>query len=265
MFERPFENKKYLELPKLIGEVDSDTLLAHARMSERREEEAVTIPTKVELAKVAGSSLIEAALTIDDPIHEHDDYRLGLLDDGQAALLRVVEYEEELLETGQKSPDDQAELLKAILQTAFLHVYADMICGEITSDTKSELIGFLDKHIRLTTRLRNELGKRHGILRSNLSGLLSELRVLHDAWKHYQREGDKVATPASNRADNGSYREHETHDIMYFVQLPDTTFTPTDREEVKTRSSFLQNNLGYLMRYDNSIAVVEKDGSLTRY
>lgn len=266
MSERPFENQRYLELPKSIGQVDSDTLLAHARTNEREEEKAVTTHTKAELAKMVGSSFIEAALTIDDPSHDHDDYRLGLLDDGQAALLRAISYEEELMETGQKSPDDQVELLRAMLNAAFQNVYGDMVCGEVTNDTKSEIVGFLNKHINLTSRLRNELSKRHGVLRSNLTGLLSEMRVLLDAWERYKRTGDKFATPASNRADNGAYLKHETHDIMYFTQLPDTTFQLSHNEEVKTKSSFLQNNLGYLIHYGDQIAVVDKnDGSLTRY
>lgn len=265
MSTQPFEHQNYLALPKSIGQVDSDTLLAHARTNEREEEIAVTTHTKAELAQVAGSNFIEAALTIDDPSHDHDDYRLGLLDDGQAALARVIAYEEELMETGQKSPDDHVELLRAMLGAAFMNVYADMICGEVTSDTKSEIIGFLNKHINLTSRLRSELSKRHGVLRSNLSGLLNEMRVLLDTWERYQRVGDKLATPASNRADNGTYLKSETHDIAYFTQHPDTTFELSHNEEVKTKSSFLKNNLGYLIRYDNQIAVVDKDGSLTRY
>lgn len=265
MFEQPFQHDTYLELPKSFGEVDSDTLLSHARAYEQRELNAPTLPTQAEQARIAGSAFVEAALVLDDPIHEHDDYRLGLLDDGQAAFLRVIDYEEDLLESGQKNPDDHVALLKARLHANFKNVYADMVCGELTHDTKEEIIGFLNKHIHLTQRLRNELHKRDSYLRQNLAGLYSELRVLLDAWQGYHVTGDEIAIPASYRADNGAHRRRETHDITYFNQVPDTTFQPTGSKEVKTKSSFMQNNLGYLVRYKNSLAIVTSDDSITHY
>lgn len=265
MPEHPHGRDRYLELPKSYGEVDFDTLLSYARKYELDEQEAASVPTKATFANRAASAFIEAALVLDDPLHDHDDYRLGLLDDGQAAFERVIGYENTLLETGQKSPDDQEAVLRADLHAAFYNVYGDMICGELTEDTKQELIGYLNKQIHLTDRLYRDLRGYHGYMRKKLSGLNSELRLLLDSWQKYQIRGDTIAIPASDRGDNGVHNKTKTHDIAYLTQLPDSTFELTGNEEVKTKSQFLQNNLGYLIRYDSSIATVDKSGTITRY
>lgn len=252
------EEENYLQLSKPIGSVDSDRLRSTGRSSEREEERAVTAHTKMQYAKAAGSSLIEAALVIQDSHqpHEYDDYRLELINDGQLALERVVRYEEQLLESGIKNPDDQSDLLRAVLLTKFQDVYNDIVCGELSELTRDSTMNALKDQLRTISRIKRYA---NGVYAEKLNGLRNEIHVLMDIWR--QGNGE-IAVPASHRADSGTFLRQETHDISCFTLQTDGSFIPTRNIEVKGESARLFEALNEFARYQSELAIVSQDGRI---
>ncbi|HET8884154.1 MAG TPA: hypothetical protein VFM68_01650 [Candidatus Saccharimonadales bacterium] len=259
----------YLKLPKIFGAVDSYDLVAHATTHAKFESHTPSLEGKSREASIVGSALVEAAIVHHDPNHNDDDYRLGLLYDGQEALLRVEDYESDLLDHGWKNPDDQVDWRRAVLQTTFKNAYADIVIGDITLVTKSEILESIDRQLKDTEQYRRDLDQHPNTrnkkvvnrYKRDADGLVAELLLFQESWQHYKEIGDNIAIPASRRGGHGNHRPNETHDVVYLGQQPDNTFRLAGVEEIKKRRSF-RKMAKHLIRYDNPIAVVGKNGSI---
>lgn len=251
--EAPETNKfvDYFHLPKRIGSVPATTLLDIAE-DNARTATMIDNPAELRFAEVAGSAYLEAALVSDRP-GEDIDQRLGLVDHGMAWLERASDAEYQLLERGFRDPDDQTDWRRIELNLAFDQVYRDILCGEVTSATKQELLTELDQHFRYASLL-----VKHTSYAQRAYGLQQEIRVLRRLWENYRHEGDAIAFPSTARGGNGLVLPDETHDIVIAtMSAPAIEF-----DTVEVKSANLKQNLKDLTRYASHLALVDKDGAI---
>lgn len=242
---------EYQHLPKLIGSVPAATLLEIAEENARL---AATIDNHAALRfeEVAGSSFIEAALVSGAPGEEVDE-RLDLIDQGLEHLRTAADIEFALLEGGFRDPDDQADWRHLELAQEFGQVYRDMVCGEVTDDTKRELLQVLPSHYRYA----NSLAK-HSRFAGEGRGLREEIGVLQRLWERRTHHSGIVAFPSTVRGGSGMIRPSETHDVVLAIEHPEGW--EFDTVEVKTARTKLRNE--HLVRYASHLAFIDSGGNL---
>lgn len=242
---------EYFNLPKLFGSIDPDVLL---RIADTNADMAARLPSVAALRyhEVAASAYTEAALVLSE--REDDiDVLLAYMDAAEPHFLAAAMEEFRHLETGFCRPDQQDRWLRADLQCEFMTVYRDIVCGEVTEQTCSEMLYALEKKIKHTAVLPNKS-------QNGLGGLLYELRILRDFWRAYRNPGDTVAFPSSARGNEGNARPQETHDIILAHQI-DGTWRFAGRE-IKGGNAL---TLAVLGRYTNPIIHVRHDGTVAEY
>lgn len=253
-------HEDYTDMPKTIGTVPADRLLEVATLHIEQFESTPSIHAQSEHAAIAGSAIIEAMLTLEDPTHQSDDYRLESLDVAATYLDITTQLEETILERGYRHPNDYTPWLRAQLNALFIDVYKDMTCGEVTDRTTAEIL----KQLRAKDRFIGDHLSQQNIPRAasrQLHGLKAEIQVLIDVWKKYAEHGKTIAVPATHRGGSGISRARHTHDVVEFTQNPDTTFTMTRQREVKTEGS-VRRKIGQLARYASTLTIVRKDGKI---
>lgn len=211
---------EYLSLPKKIGEVPSEQLFKIARESidhtydgELGQLEYVTQP-----ALIAASALVEGVLVESNGNLDNVQTHLELLDIAEELYGQVADAELQKLEAGFNHPDDQEAWLRAELQRAFIDVYRDMACGEVTLDrTKPDIIARLTKLMsQVGSQIKYEGGQHKHLL--EMTGLQGELIVLMKYWENYNRHGEVIALPSTYRGGSGHCVRRDTHDIVFAQQ-----------------------------------------------
>lgn len=195
----------YLELPKGFGAVESGVLFKFADLNAKY---AASVPVSASgrFHATAGSAYIEAVLTqsfSEDAV----DTRLDCLADAAQHLRAAADVEYDFLERGIIHPNDQDKWQRAELQYDFMDVYRDLVCGEVTGQTRNEILEKLDRRIEYTKYFAGK-----GYLRAE--GFLGELLALRSVWKAHQSPLDRVAFPSTVRGGDGASLPHQTHDIV---------------------------------------------------
>lgn len=265
MTERVISNPRldYIQLPKEIGQVDFDTLLQLAAAQEREYETGSSSEYfRGSQASVVSSCYVEAGLVLHDPKHDYDDYRVSLIDDAEKWAKLAAEHHLTALETGQLHPDDQEKWLRAEVQVAFMDVYRDLVCSEVTQQTQHELLTALEKvgsytfHVAKTPDLPSDI-------RIALRGLGTEINVLHALWKspvNARNPMQNVAIPSTYRGGDGRRLRGDTHDIATMSQSAvGEPFILSGTHEVKTHGS-LMHDPSALGRYTSSLLKVGRHG-----
>lgn len=247
-------------MPKTVGSVSTDRLLEVATSHIELYETTPSLHAQAEHAAIAGSAIVEAMLMLDDPVHEQDDYRLTTLDVANIYLETATQQEAAILEKGYRHPNDYEPWLRAQLNAQFMDVYKDMVCGEITDRTTTEILKKLRAAVRFINDHLNQSSIQKGA-RRQLRGLKAEIQVLIDVWQKFAERGKTIAVPATHRGGSGQSHARHTHDVMEFTQNPDTTFTMTRQREVKTEGS-ITRKIGQLARYASTLTIVRRDGKI---
>ena len=242
---------EYYQLPKSIGSVSAGELMD---IADHTAAHAARLDThgRLRFLEVAGSASVEAALIVDRP-GEQVDERIALVDQGMDLLREAAEIEYRLLEGGFRDPDDQTDWRRLELAATFGQVSRDILCADVTSDTRHEIIGELDQHFRYAAGL-----VKHTRFGRTAYGLQQEIRVLRQFWQNYKRDGDPIAFPSTARGGNGLNHADQTHDIVLArLSGSDVTF-----DTVEVKSANLRKNYHDLTRYAAHLAVVDREGSI---
>jgi hypothetical protein len=254
---------EYLSLPKNIGEVPSEQLFKIARESIDRTHD--TTLAQLEYATqpklIAASALVEGVLVEANGSLDTIETHLGLLDIAEELYGQVAEAELLKLEAGFNHPDDQEAWLRAELQQAFIDVYRDMACGEVTLNrTKPDIIAQLTKLMnQVSSQIKSDSGRRE--YHREMIGLRGELIVLTKYWETYRRHGEVIALPATYRGGSGHYIKRDTHDIVFAQQSAysaDEGIWKFTTREVKHTNKRLR--LDDLIRYNSPIIKVGYSG-----
>lgn len=207
---------EYLSLPKGIGDVPSDRLfsLAHKALDFQptRRDDQPNHATQPQL--IAASALIEGVLVETNNSIDQVDTYLEVIDFARELYEGVANIELQNLELGFNHPDDQEDWLRAQLQLAFIDVYKDMACGEVTTDrTKPEVIEKLtniNRHV--LSQLKHHKSKDFG---RDMAGLRGELAVLLRRWGDFKHDDESIALPSTYRGGSGQFNRRDTHDIVF--------------------------------------------------
>jgi hypothetical protein len=242
----------YFGLPKHVGSVSADMLLDIARSHADRAD-SIDNDASVRFNEVAASALVEAALTLDRP-GDQVDYRLAMIDEAEDRFEQAADAEYHLLERGFRDPDDQADWRRLELQKEFMQVYRDLACGEITLETRQELLTMLAVHHKYANSMSkySATSSRHG------RGLREEIAVMIHLWERWHPGDSTVAFPSTARGGSGVMRGDETHDIVV-ASLDDDSlrFDHIEVKAVRTRLRF-----DYLTRYASRLVSVDSHGKL---
>lgn len=249
---------EYFRLPKHIGEVEPQTLLLIAK-DNMRHSNSSSAALRANSASIAASALIEAAITFENPNHDYDDSLIELIDQAESQLLIARSAEEELLDSGHKPHDEFTELIRLEVYSDFANVYKDIICGEVTETTTSELIAALNQRISSLNKHRSTDASNQ-----NIAGLRAELITLREVWLEYSKGIGGIAIPSTLRGGDGTYNNKETHDTVYLDEFDDG-FKVVDYEEVKSHNSWRKMKLAIAGRYEARITLVNRKGLVTRH
>lgn len=245
---------EYLALPKKFGDVNSDVLVTLSREHERQADIAPSLQTAVKQYSIAGSSLVEAMLVLEDPNHQYDEYRLDNLNRAWQLLTYAEQDAEVIIERGLQDPNDQVVWLRTTLATKFINLYEDMVVGKIEEATVVTLQNDLKKILDRVKSLSKEPRIRQRF-KNDLWGLRAELIVFRNAWGKYKETGD-IVIPSSYRGGDGSQRKDETHDVVFLKQHPDSTLEVIEDAEIKSKTSDLDRQAGNIGRYTCTLLVV---------
>lgn len=239
----------YLTLPKYIGSVEPHMLMLIAEQSMGYL--GSDHPSlRAHYSSVAASALIEAALVTPNPDHIYDDSLVDLVNKSYELLDVSREAERELLESGRKSPDSFIELAQAEIYRDFTNVYKDIVCGEVTAATCTEIIEALER--RINSLSKPQMSKK---ATSNALGLMAELIALRNIWLDYLRDGIRIAIPSTLRGGDGKYNREQTHDIAYFKDNGNG-FDVDGYGEVKSSRTWHRNRLKIAERYNSEVIAV---------
>lgn len=205
-----------------------------------------SIPTffKVDAAELGSSALREAAFL--QAVDSHNNV------DTVDERLEVVEASDMMLAAAQPLLRTDSERYHRLsLQRAFTPVYKDIVSGEVTGHTVSEIAGELAE-LRLNTyQIANQKGA---------VGLLGEIATLQHFWNKYEKKGQHVAIPATMRGGSGRSNPDQTHDIDIIRQKVDDSWivlSPIEVKRTKITDEIKQ-------RYTRSLlANVSPDGQIT--
>lgn len=240
--------ERYFSLPKTIGEVSSEELLSIAE-DLVTDQAHTSVRTSILHNSIASSAIIEAVLVTEDTAHEHDDERIACIERAESYLHEAYDAQYMQIKAGFDPPSEK-ELLRMSLRFDFMRIYKDMVCGEITDDTQTEIRESLEKRIHLYNQLLTYEYTDHRE-RRHISGLKAEVAVLLQYWQKYPETSRMVAVPATLRGDSGKMRSAETHDIMLFEETVPGSFTYARSREVKSGKAM--RKLGMLARYIHPI------------
>ncbi|HEV7952304.1 MAG TPA: hypothetical protein VGO98_02930 [Candidatus Saccharimonadales bacterium] len=242
--------ERYFSLPKTLGQVPSDELLAIAE--ELSDNQASTnARTRVLHSSIISSAIIEAILTTEDSSHDYDDEHIEGIDIAERHLQMAYEAKYNLIQDGLDPPSNFVDLLRMSLRLKFMRVYKDIVCGEITDETLSEIRESLTKEILSYDRhLAYEYDESS--TRRQLSGLKGEAAVLSKYWGDYPNNSRLIAIPAMLRGDDGNKRPDETHDLILLEETVPGSFTYARSIEVKS-GKVAQRKVALLTRYANPI------------
>lgn len=242
--------ERYFSLPKTIGEASSKELLLIAEELAGTQEYAST-RTRILHNSIVSSAIIEAILTTDDSTHEFDDDHIDGIDLAEVYLHNAYEAKYEQIQAGFDPPSDVVELLRMTVRSKFMRVYKDMVCGEISEETQTEIRDSLAQEMQsYDQRLTDRYSDRN--TRQQLSGLKGEVAVLSKYWQDYPTYSPLIALPATLRGDDGNKRPDETHDLMIFTEAVPGSFTYVKSIEVKSGRT-IRKKMGMLARYANTI------------
>lgn len=228
--------QKYLALDKTFGSVSPDTLFDCAEKLGRGE-------TSSELL-MAGSATVEGLLMLPRPSEEDLDDWLKLADwagDCFAAAEELTLLEAGTLHNPSCNPTD---MLRAQLQGLFIDLYKDLLSGHISHHTTTQLRCELDRLAAYTAKsLDYELKEKNENFEYVL-GFAFELASLIALNRDHQQ--DRVALPATVRADSGDHSPEVSHDLI--LARP-STWGLTDMEGFQLKGRVKGDDAS---RYDTS-------------
>ncbi len=198
-------NREYFTAPKQIGSLSNETLLEVVDRNIRLAEDTdITPELRCERLELAGSALQEISL---GEVIEN-----GVDIDTVDRHLQLIDYADMLLEQANLSLGVEQTTIKQrlVVKQLFNNVYKDIICGEITDQTVTELIDDLTDQLYKTYNNTDAVHSR---------GLAGEIHALLDLWHGYQDGSNNfVGIPSTVRGDSGFFRRDETHDIDILEQ-----------------------------------------------
>jgi hypothetical protein len=235
----------YLAAPKRLGALQAEWLRTCA-IQALAYPEANIVPRIItaQTYELAGSALWESAFVQSLSSHnsiQSVDQRLGLVD-----AYKVCTQAAQRLHA-----PDTAEHHRLAMRGSFVPVMQDVVCGDISIDTVSDIRTTLENHVAASSLIKNG---------QDAEGFVGELKVLLHYWNKYSHAGDPVAIPATYRAGSGVFNPEETHDISLIRQRKDESWVVTSPIEVKKR----EIRTAELQRYVRSLlAYVAPDGTVS--
>lgn len=222
-------NLDYFRAPKKLGALEAPHLLeiaarnlGYAETIEMSNDSAMNL--KSETFELAASAFHEAAFVRTQEaigtsrVNDEVDDRILMIDMANEALDKAIE-------TLAAQPMTTLEQ-RLMLKKDFTNVHKDIVCGEITPATVTELRHALDTHLYKTYDNTDSIHAR---------GLGGEIRTLIDFWGRYTNDHSLVALPATVRGDSGYFRRADTHDLDIIHKDVDQTWSVHTPVEVKRR------------------------------
>lgn len=244
---------EYATLPKEFGSVPAATLLELADLNAKRAD-SLNNRSAVKFHSAAGSAYIEAMLTESHNIDTVDD-SLGYIADAERHLRLAADGEYQLLENGVFHPNYQDNWQRAEAQLDFINVYRDIVCGEITHQTRNELI----EKLQYRRQYAEATGKMDG--GSKLRGFEAELRLFLKVWKNHHTITDPIAFPSTERGGSGTERRSQTHDAVFGMTTDGLNWAYRGVEIKGGRKNMTHE----LTRYTNMLIHINPDDRLTVY
>lgn len=197
--------------------VHTEELLQLALSNELIGKSSVESSDRFTHLKISGSSYIEVAFKSDDLDSSKDDERIELVDRGLSCYEEAIHYMEGKMKRDPHYIRYSVDVERAKLQLAFENVYKDIVTRELTPETVSEIREMLKGAIKESTHM----AQTHGLSnkqRTNHFGYGGELISLSKIWDSYQKVGDPIAIPSSERGGSGIFGGFNTHDIVTMHQ-----------------------------------------------
>lgn len=267
----------YAALPKNFGETSTDVLLkvggrAQSALDETPETHTNSL-VRAHYHEIIADTYLEAGLATADSTHSYDDERLQLVDDALEHYNYSINIREERMSTGFDDPDSMDDLLRLRLRTGFEQAYKDIVCGEITEQTRDEILDFLQTQYKKITRTSRAIRKGinkgyypqsyHQYL-SNNSGVQAEIQYLESIWQNINNNQLVIAFPSTTRGGSGNvgilYKiSRDTHDVVLAAQIDNIwQFQPIEVKRISTYKKARQD----LGRYASEIALVGEQGDV---
>lgn len=274
-FDLPLASE-YGALPKRFGEVPARALLSIAQ----RAENALDQPTNLQHAslqhinyhEIAADGYLEGAIMLGNETSDDVDFRLRLVDLALNHYRESMTIREERMDDGRDNPDAIADLFRTQLRIGLEQTYKDIICQEVSSQTRQETKELLEKAQTYLSKVRKDL--MHGIEKGqyapayqeyakDVAGLWAEVRYLQSVWNDTNSSPEMVGFESMARADTGNMGltgmlSRDTHDVVIAKRRIDTwTFIPVEVKRVNASSKKARQHLG---RYSSQLAYVSKTG-----
>lgn len=276
--ERPFTAPlatEHAALTKHFGEVFPEHLLSLAE----RAEDALRTPNarehqslqRIKHHEIAADAYFEAALTLEDPAHEHDDTRMGLIETALAHYGSSHSLRAERMEMGFDDPYDLSELIRLDVRKGMRQLYNDIICGELTDQTLHETDLFLHDtllHINSVQQtLSEDIAKGYGAAqhRDNINALRGFAAELHYV-RSMQSNTPYLETAAflstvrggSGNKGTGGKLSSQTHDVVVATRQGEKW--DFQSVEIKRQRRSVKNLSQHLGRYSSRLVYMTQDG-----
>lgn len=269
---------EYAALPKRFGLTYPNALLS---VGERAEQKLSEIPDEQHNTllralhhEIAADSYLEASLTTADPTHEHDDQRLLLVDSAMYHYQQSTTIRETRTIAGLDDPDDVTEILRLQIRTGLESAYKDVVCGEVTTQTGSEVGELFEEKKRFVTKASHAIKKgidrgyypsSHNKYLSAYAGLLAEIQYLESIWQNEEDSDTTVAFLSTVRGGSGNTGIHykgsrDTHDVVVATSVGDNwVFKPVEVKRVTFNHASISQHTS---NYTSEIAFVSKRGEI---
>ena len=274
-FELPLASE-YGALPKRFGEVHARALLSIAQRAENALEQPTELQhtslQRINYHEIAGDGYLEGAITLTNETIDDVDFRLRLVDLALDHYRQSNSIRQERMLDGRDNPDAIGDLLRTQLRIGFEQTYKDIICQEVSKQTRQETKELLEyTHTYLDKARKNiQQGIKKGHYElyyqeyaKDISGLWGEIRYLQSIWNDTNRLPETVSFISMARADTGNMGltgmlSRDTHDVVIAKKDLDTwTFVPV---EIKRGNVSSKKNRRHLGRYSSQLVYVSSIG-----
>lgn len=208
----------YFEADKALGAIDEESLMITGAMClAYANTESIPHYFKVDALELGASALQEAAFV--QSVDSHNSI------EEVDARLEVVAASDVMLEAALKLlPHNSERAHRLRLKRSFIPVHMDIVSGEVTPSTVTDLLIDLATHRADVGAVTNRKAR---------NGVIGEIEVLQYYWQRYAKTGQHVAIPTTARGGSGRNNRDQTHDIDVIRQKSDRSWIVLPSIEVK--------------------------------